>query len=140
MKIVYKDIPPKLEEYLKIREEVNFVKLEQRIAKNGLENSAYIVSAYDGERLVGLARLISDGGYVNFISDVIVHPKYQLKGIGKNLVEMILEHLQKNLIEGEKIAVYLMSAKNKEAFYKGFGFEAHPNAKKGSGMSLWLEG
>ena len=122
MKIVYKDIPPKLEEYLKIREEVNFVKLEQRIAKNGLENSAYIVSAYDGERLVGLARLISDGGYVNFISDVIVHPKYQLKGIGKNLVEMILEHLQKNLIEGEKIA------------------EAHPNAKKGSGMSLWLEG
>ena len=85
MKIVYKDIPPKLEEYLKIREEVNFVKLEQRIAKNGLENSAYIVSAYDGERLVGLARLISDGGYVNFISDVIVHPKYQLKGIAKIL-------------------------------------------------------
>ena len=139
MHIAYKEKPPTLEEYLNIRKSVNFVKLSERIAQNGLENSSFIVTAYDGEALVGMARLISDMGYVNYISDVIVHPDFQGFGIGKNLVENIINHLNKSLKKGEKVAVYLMAAKDKELFYEKFGFQSHPNNLKGAGMSFWLE-
>lgn len=139
MQIAYKKSLPTLDEYLKIREKVDFVKLSPRIAQRGLDNSSFVICAYHGEILVGIARLISDGGYVNFISDVIVDPDFQGVGVGRELVKIILDYLKNSLEKGEKVAVYLMSAKEKEPFYQKLGFNAHPNSKKGAGMSLWLE-
>lgn len=139
MQIAYKNSLPTLEEYLEIREKVDFVKLSARVAQRGLENSSFVVSAYHENILIGIARLISDGGYVNFISDVIVHPDFQGAGVGKKLVKIILDYLKNSLEKDEKVGVYLMSAKGKEPFYEKLGFNAHPNSKKGAGMSLWLE-
>lgn len=139
MQIAYKKGLPTLKEYLKIREKVDFVKLSPRVAQRGLNSSSFVVCAYHDEIFVGIARLISDGGYVNFISDVIVDPDFQGEGVGRELVKIILDYLKNSLEKGEKVAVYLMSAKEKELFYQKLGFDTHPNSKKGAGMSLWLE-
>jgi ribosomal protein S18 acetylase RimI-like enzyme len=44
------------------------------------------VGAWDGSRLVGFARLVSDGRLRAYVEDVVVHPDYRRKGIGRSLV------------------------------------------------------
>lgn len=83
-----------------------------------LSNSNPIVSAWDGDRLIGFARATSDGIYRATIWDVVIHPEYQGAGLGRKLVETILMHPHVNAVE----RVYLMTT-HQQAFYKRIGFE-----------------
>jgi N-acetylglutamate synthase-like GNAT family acetyltransferase len=112
--------------------------IPERQAGIGIRNSSYVVAAHDDNKIVGMARLVTDGGYVAYIADVVVHPEYQKKGIGRTMINMILSHLDENLNEGEAVCVILMAAKDKEEFYKQFGFNERPNENLGAGMSQWL--
>ena len=86
-----------------------------------------------------MIRVLSEGGYANFITDVIVIPEYQHQGIGKQMMHRTMDYLYSTLEPGEKIVVYLMSAKEREPFYRQFGFRDRPNELLGAGMSQWLE-
>jgi ribosomal protein S18 acetylase RimI-like enzyme len=62
-----------------------------------VRGSMFVVSAWDGDRLVGFARAISDGASNAYISTVAVLPGYQKRGIGRGLIQRLLEgrdHLQ----------------------------------------------
>jgi ribosomal protein S18 acetylase RimI-like enzyme len=62
-----------------------------------VRGSLYVVSAWDGDRLVGFARAISDGAFNAYISTVAVLPEYQKRGIGRELIRRLLDgrdHLQ----------------------------------------------
>ncbi len=85
-----------------------------------------------------MARVISDGGYVALIADVIVMPEFQGMGIGKTIMKMVMEYFSGILEEGDKIFINLMAAKGRESFYKQFGFIERPNDELGSGMTQWL--
>jgi ribosomal protein S18 acetylase RimI-like enzyme len=50
----------------------------------------YVVSAWDGEKLVGFSRAISDGVTNGYIGTVVVHADYRKRGIGRALVLRIL--------------------------------------------------
>ena len=103
--------------------------------KAGLENSAFIVAAKDNETTVGMARCVSDGGYVVLIVDVLVLPEYQRKGIGKAMMRKIMEYVQGMLCDGYCIQVDLLAAKGKEGFYEEFGFIKRPDDNFGCGMT-----
>ena len=62
----------------------------------GLNGSAFIVAAYDQNQIVGMSRLIWDGGMVALIPDVLVLPEYQMKGIEQEMVTQLLDFLQKS--------------------------------------------
>lgn len=134
----YIDKAPTLEEYKEMRRQVNFMQLSDRIASNALNNAFHITVVRDGGRAVGMIRVLSDGSYANFITDVIVIPEYQRRGIGTELMRRTVEYMRSTISEGEKIALYLMSAIGKEPFYKRFGFRTRPNEVWGAGMSQWL--
>ncbi|MDF2537761.1 MAG: GCN5-related N-acetyltransferase [Herbinix sp.] len=127
-------------EYNSLRRAVGWNEINERQAVIGLSNSKYKAAAYDGERTVGMARLITDGGYVAYIADVVVHPDYQKLGIGRALLQMILTYIEDNLAEDESVCVILMAAKDKEVFYKSFGFKERPTENLGAGMSRWISG
>jgi GNAT superfamily N-acetyltransferase len=55
-----------------------------------LKESHSLISAWDGERLVGLGNAISDGHLVAYYSHLLVHPDYQGQGIGTRLMEMLM--------------------------------------------------
>jgi ribosomal protein S18 acetylase RimI-like enzyme len=62
-----------------------------------VRGSQYGISAWDGDRLVGFARAISDGAFNAYISTVAVLPEYQKRGIGRELMSRLLDgrdHLQ----------------------------------------------
>lgn len=125
-------------EYNALREAVGWAAISPRQAQNGLKNTAFQVTAKSKEKPVGMARLISDGGYVRYIADVVVHPDYQGYAIGKTMVNMIMDYIKKELEDGERVLVFLMAAKGKEPFYKQFGFDERPNGEYGAGMSQYI--
>ena len=87
-----------------------------------------------------MARVISDGGYMTLVVDVMVLPQYQGQGIGKQLMTNINLWLDSLGKDGLCIMVNLMATKGNEGFYEKLGFEVRPNDRMGSGMVRWLNG
>ena len=59
--------------------------------ENAYKNSLKIYGAYDGDKLVGIIRVVGDGYSIVYIQDILVLPEYQHQGIGKALVEKVLD-------------------------------------------------
>ncbi len=93
-----------------------------RLAMN---NSVFRVSVYDGEKIVAMARMIGDMGLCYYIKDVIVHPDYQKQGIGRGLINELLDFIKSNGISGTQIFVELCAMPDKIPFYEKFGFSAN---------------
>lgn len=83
-----------------------------------IANSKPVVTAWDGDRLIGFARATSDGIFRATIWDVAIHPDYQGAGLGRRLVETVLMHPHVRRAE----RVYLMTT-NHQRFYQRIGFE-----------------
>lgn len=84
-------------------------------------------SVYDGARLVGFGRVISDGRLHAFITEMIVHPDFQRRGIGARLLAALLEACH----EAGITDIQLFSAHSKSAFYTRHGFSPRPEAAPG---------
>ena len=56
-----------------------------------ISGSSFVVVAMDRERLIGLARAISDDATVAYIQDILVRPSHQDQGLGRRLVQAILD-------------------------------------------------
>ena len=127
-----------VEEYNDLRSSVDFITIREARAQTALDNALFKVIAYDGDKPVGMTRVVGDGGYVYFICDVIVRPSYQSQGLGRRLIETTLAWLESQVSPGETIMVNLMSAMGKEDFYEKLGFHTRPFGNHGAGMSRWI--
>lgn len=82
-----------------------------------LLGSDTVFSAWDGERLVGLARVIDDGEMVAYMHWVLVDPEYHGLGIGGHLVELVRERYRDYLF------LEVMPEERRNApFYQRHGF------------------
>ena len=133
MDIRYVEGLPEASKWLNLRKLVGFNAYNRPldIAQKGLDNSLYGVSVYDGDKLIGMARVIGDGYTCFYVQDVLVNPEYQGLGIGKNIMKKIVEFLDN--VDQDAI-VALMSSKGREGFYEQFGFVRRPNDNYGCGM------
>ena len=127
------------EDYLSLRKEVGWKNYPLEQARTGLSNTAYVIAVRDGERTVAVTRLLWDGGYSAFISDVIVSPEYQGRGIGRKMLEDVIDYLEQQLQPGYRIMITLLSAHGKEEFYQKFDFTSRPTETFGPGMHRWLD-
>ena len=82
-------------------------------------------NAFDGDKIIAMARMIGDMGLDYYIKDVIVRPEYQSKGIGRLLINELLKFVNNNGISGTGIFVELCAMPDKMPFYEKFGFEAN---------------
>lgn len=127
-----------VEEYNAVRKSVGWREIPTEQAKRGLLGTYYLTAAVMDGQTVGMARLISDGGYVAYLADVIVNQEYQGHGIGRLILNDIIDYIKNTLSQGEQVMVILVAAKGKEEFYEKFGFIRRPNEQYGAGMTLWL--
>lgn len=137
MEITYKH-EISVEAYNFLRKSVGWAEIEKSQAQTGLDNTNYLITAMHNSNAIGMVRIITDGGYIVMIADVIVHPKYQGNGVGKHLMESVMQHIHSNLREGQSVFVNLMAVKGKELFYEKFGFETRPNDDLGAGMTQFI--
>lgn len=126
------------EEYLALRDRVGWVHFPLEEAQICVEKAYMVICVRDDEKAIGVARLLWDGGYIAFLSDVIVIPEYQGQGIGRKLVEACIQRLKSDIQPGFKVKLTLNSARGKEPFYEKFGFKVRPNEDAGPGMDQWL--
>ena len=86
-----------------------------------LLNANLVVSAWDGDLMVGIARSVSDFVYCTYLSDLAVRESHQRRGIGRELVE-------RTRTAGGSATVILLSAPKAVGYYPRIGFEPHPSA------------
>ncbi len=87
-----------------------------------LQHANLLCTAWDGEKLVGIARSVTDFEYCCYLSDLAVDEKYQKMGIGKQLIGLTKSKL------GDKTTIILLSAPKAETYYPKIGFDAHRSA------------
>jgi GNAT superfamily N-acetyltransferase len=85
-----------------------------RIAKM-FANANVVISAWDGTRLIGVSRALTDYSYCCYLSDLAVDVAYQKHGIGRELIR------RTQSIIGEEISLILMSAPGAMAYYPKAG-------------------
>ena len=86
-------------------------------------NSSRVISAWDGDCLVGLIRVMDDSELVCFINYVLVHPDYQGHGIAGHLLEMVKDAYKSYLY----INVMIGDSTN-APFYEKYGFKVKENS------------
>ena len=125
------------EEYNELRMSAEWRPITQGQAERGLEHTTFLVAVRDHGKIVAMGRMLFDFGYTAYLGDVIVRPEYQGQGIGKKIVEELIDRTLEAAHEGERIMFILGAAKDKEGFYEKLGFHRRPNEFSGDGMSMW---
>lgn len=126
-----------IEEYIDILNSVGWKIPAERLLKISLKNGKNVKFVLNNET-IGMARFVTDGGYAGLLMDVVVKPEYQGKGYGKLLIESLLLHIKKDLLDGEEILIQLLSAPGKQTFYSKFGFKVKKEVAE-DGMYMWLK-
>jgi ribosomal protein S18 acetylase RimI-like enzyme len=87
-----------------------------------LAHADITITAWDGDKLVGIARTLTDYGYVAYLADLAVDVDYQRQGIGKQLVAETEQRL------GPDCMIVLLSAPQANEYYAKIGFTHNPRA------------
>lgn len=98
--------------------------------RRSFEQSQHVAIAWDGERVVGMARLLSDGVCNAYLLDVWTSSGHRRRGIGRAMVEALSA-----AVPGQHVGLQTDDA---QAFYGSFGFRPQPDfMSRVSGR--WLE-
>jgi predicted N-acetyltransferase YhbS len=86
-----------------------------------LDEANLVVTAWEREEMVGIARSLTDFVYATYLSDLAVKVSHQKRGIGRELV-------RRTQIEAPLATLILLSAPAAETYYPHVGFTQHPSA------------
>lgn len=87
-----------------------------------LKHADILATAWQGEKLVGIARSVTDFSYCCYLSDLAVDQSLRATGIGKALIDLTQKQL------GENCKIILLAAPDAVGYYPHIGFEHHPQA------------
>ena len=106
-----------VKELADLRESIGWNRMENEY-KNPLLTSYYHIAVYEKEVLIGYIDCVSNGVTDAYIQDLMVHPDYQRRGIGTELMTIMINYLKQKHI-------YMISVVFEESlkpFYEKFGF------------------
>lgn len=87
-----------------------------------LRHADILATCWDGEKLVGVSRSVTDFSYCCYLSDLAVDTACQRQGIGKKLIELTQSQL------GPLCKIILLAAPAAVEYYPRIGFSHHPQA------------
>jgi predicted N-acetyltransferase YhbS len=86
-----------------------------------LQNANLVITAWDGELMVGISRSVTDWVYTTYLSDLAVRVSHQRHGIGKELMRRTQEAAPQAML-------LLLAAPAAQEYYPHVGFTHHPQA------------
>jgi len=127
MQIIYStDAVITAEEYIDLLRRADFAQrrpVDDPACMQGmLDHANLICTAWDGSKLVGAARSVTDFHYCCYLSDLAVDQDYQKQGIGRELIRHTRSRLE------PRTWVMLLAAPDAKEYYPKIGFEPHPAA------------
>jgi len=87
-----------------------------------LRHANLVITAWDGELAVGIARTLTDFSYVAYLADLAVRASHQRRGVGKELMRLTQEAL------APRALLVLLAAPKAVDYYPHVGFTRHPQA------------
>jgi GNAT superfamily N-acetyltransferase len=97
------------------------------VLRNALLASHSLITAWSGDRLIGLGNAISDGFLVVYYPHLIVLPEFQGKGVGTEIVRRLKKKY-------EAFHMHMLVADGKAVdFYRKCGFE-----RAGKTQPMWI--
>ena len=87
-----------------------------------IDQADITVTAWNQDKMVGIARAITDFSYCCYLSDLAVDQKYQKMGIGKKLIQFVKDEI------GDEVSLILLSAPSAMEYYPRIGLEKLDNA------------
>lgn len=95
---------------------------DRAIFADMLRHANLVITAWDGSRLIGIARSLTDFAYVAYLSDLAVDLDWQRRGVGTRLMA------ETRLRMGPRSSIVLLAAPAARDYYGKVGFKAHSSA------------
>ena len=111
---------PKAETYVCIRQATGLSLISYQAAVRGLPNTLFGVSILLGEKVVGMGRVIGDGGCFYHIVDIAVLPEHQGQGLGKRIMAAIMAYIEEDALP----TAYISLIADEPGFYRKYGFRS----------------
>ena len=128
--------PPSPERFVELRDAAGMSTRTIEAAREGVPNSYYVVTAVafdevdggdtDGT-VVGIGRVVGDGGTVFQLTDIVVHPDHQGQGLGSQLMDALMDYIEEHAPE----TAYVNLMADIDGFYERWGFEETRPVSKG---------
>ena len=112
------DVPVPADALADLRESVGWNRMHHALGNPCIRNSFHLC-AFENDRLIGYAAVVSNNVTDAYIQDVMVHPAYQCQGIGTQLMKRILSRLRD---EGVYMVSVIYGEESLRPFYEKFGF------------------
>ena len=139
-KIILADQGLDAADFIRLRVEAGFMRTPPEQAEKAIRNSLFCVTAVCEGETVGMGRLVGDGAMYWYLQEIIVHPRYQRRGIGTKIVNRLIRYVEEKGLPGSKMTIGLVAAQGKEPFYEKLGFVCIPDGVSGSGMKRYVQG
>ena len=123
---------PTVEEYNRVRVAAGLGERDPGAAEVGLANTLFGVCVESEGSIVGIGRIIGDGGLFFQVVDVAVVPEHQGEGLGAMAMDALMSWLRDNASTGTY--VQLIAAEGTTGFYERYGFRVR--TPEGSDMSF----
>jgi predicted N-acetyltransferase YhbS len=95
---------------------------DEGIVADMLRHANLVVTAWDGQTMVGIARTLTDFSYVGYLADLAVRASYQKRGIGTELIKRTRD------LMGKRSMLVLLAAPKAVEYYPKVGFTKHESA------------
>lgn len=120
---MYELVPtaPGVDDYCRLRSVAGLSAKSQEAARIGLPNTWFGVTILHEGNPVGMGRIIGDGGTAFQIVDIAVEPAHQGKGLGKQIMAALMEHLHANAPHSAYVS--LIADGDARHLYAKYGFE-----------------
>ena len=125
---------PGVDEFIELRVVAGLSRNDRDAASRGLAGTCYSVCVRDGERLVAMGRVIGDGGCFFQVVDIAVHPDYQRRSIGFQVMERLMGQLRANAPKTAYVS--LLADGGASRLYEKFGFALTAPASNGMALRL----
>ena len=116
---------PGIDDYRRMREATGLSAKSDAAAERGLANTTYGVSLLRDGEVVGMGRIVGDGGCFHFVVDIAVLPELQGRGLGKRIMGALDAWLRANAEPTAHVSLFADGqAKHLYAQY-GFAESSH---------------
>ena len=125
---------PTVAEYQALIAAVGWKPRDPVAVERALANSSFVVCAEHSGTTVGMGRVIGDGGLHYYLSDVVVHPDWQRRGVGTRIVTELNAWLE--AIPFPNTHVGVVALRGLREFYEKLGYTAQ--GPEGPAMYRWV--
>jgi len=125
---------PSVEEYCRLISAVGWKPRDAEAISRALAASLFAICAETNGEVIGMGRVIGDGGLHYYLTDVVVVPAHQHRGLGSQIVAALTKYVES--IPFKNTWVGLFPVEGTAEFYARFGYKAQ--RPSGPAMFQWL--